>query len=236
MNPSRIGTPLNKQIDEWMFHFNGKAVKFTVHMKRRRDPEAGESGAGALGLATFHAYLDRQYLLDNGMNLKELGFPITPVSGHDYNEVFEKVKHSVWAAKDQAWDKVIAMAVKGIDRRTDADKVKFSWGIGYRSKDGTLYKTADSRNYVSRRPGELLHDSMSFDKDDIKILPYTEELEASLTNMDGMFVQFVGALKGIIANPERLLAATCKLLPIPLTDAEIAAKVDDEKNEGKLKL
>ena len=236
MNPSRIGTPINKKIDEWLFHFNGKAVKFDVHMKRPRDPEKGDTHGGLLKLATFHAYLDRKYLVRNGVSEKELGFPMTPVSGDSYNEVFEKVKNTVWSAKDQAWDKVVAMAVKGIDRRTDADKVKFSWGVGFRSKDGTLYKTADSRNYVSRRPGELLHDSMSFDQDDIKILPYTEELEAALTNVDGMFVQFVGALKGLLDSPERLLAATCKLLPIPLTDAEVAAKVEDESMKGKLKL
>lgn len=128
------------------------------------------------------------------------------------------------------------MAVKGIDRRTDADKVKFSWGVGFRSKDGTLYKTADTRNYVSRRPTELLNDSMSFNGEDIKILPYTEELEAALTKLDGMFVTFVGALQKVISNPEHLLAVSCKLLPVPLTEAELAAKVEDKESEGKLRL
>ena len=236
MNPSRINTPLQKDIDEWLFHFNGKAVKFDVRMKRRRDPEAGETGAGALGLASFHAYFCRKYWTDQGMTMEQLGFPVTPVSGYEYNEVFEKVKHMIWGAKDQAWDKVIAMAVKGIDRRSDADKGKLSWGIGFRSKDGTLYKTADSRNYVSRRSSELLQDSISFDTKDIKIVPYTEEMEAALVKLDGMFVQFVEGLGKLFDDPERLLGITCKLLPFPLTDAEVVAKVEDEKNEGKLKL
>lgn len=236
MNPSRISTPIQKDIDEWLFHFNGKSVRFTVRMKRRRDPEAGETGTGAMGLASFHAYFDRTHWTNQGMKLEDLGFAITPISGYDYNEVFEKVKHTVWAAKDQAWDKVIAMAVKGIDRRSDADKVKLSWGIGFRSKDGTLYKTADSRNYVSRRPGELLTDSMSFDTEDIKIVPYTEAMEAALAKLDGMFVQFVEGLGKLFDDPEKLLGITCKLLPFPLTDAEQAAKVEDESMKGKLKL
>jgi hypothetical protein len=236
MNPSRISTALNKTIDEWLFYFNGRSVKFEVRLKRRRDPEAGETGAGALGLASFHAYFDRKYWTDQGMTMDQLGFPVTPISGYDYNEVFERVKHVVWAAKDQAWDKVIAMAAKGIDRRSDADKVKMSWGVGYRSKDGTLYKTADSRNYVSRRPGELLQDSIAFDAEDIKIVPYTEEMEAALIKLDGMFVQFVEGLGKLFDSPEKLLGITCNLLPFPLTEAEQAAKVEDEKMKGKLKL
>jgi hypothetical protein len=220
MNPSRISTQFNKQIDEWFFHFNGKAVRYTIHIKRRRDPEVGESGAGAMGLASFHAYLDRKYLRDHDINEKSLGFPLTPVSGSNYNEVFEKVKHMVWAAKSQAWDKVIAVAVSGPDRKTDEDKVKFSWGVGFRSKDGTLYKTADSRNYVSRRPSEIIT-ALSFGDKEIVVYPYSPEQEAALKELDNMFEKFTGALKTVVNNPEMLLGIKSRLLP--LTVGELPA-------------
>ncbi|MGV0949303.1 MAG: hypothetical protein ACOYB3_01430 [Azonexus sp.] len=221
MNPSRIGIPINKKIDEWMFHFNGKAVKFVIHIKRQRDPEGKDSHNGLLKLATFHAYLDKKYLRDHGIEEKELGFPTTPVSGHDYNEVFEKVKNMVWSAKDQAWLKVIAVAVRGSDRMNDEDKVKFAWGVGLRSTDGTLFKTLDSRNYVSRRPAEIIPGTLSFEQEQIKIYPYTEEMEASLKELDAMFIKFTGALRFVVNNPEMLIGIKNRLLPLTFPEEPV---------------
>lgn len=212
MRTTRINTPLNKRIDEWLFHFNGKAVKFDVHMKRKRDPEQVDSHGVLAKLATFHAYLDRKYLRDHDMSEKELGFPLTPVSGDSYNDVFERVKDMVWSAKDQVWETVIAVAVSGVERLRDEDKVKFAWGVGLRSKDGTLFKTMDSRNYVSRRSRDIIPGSVSFEQDSISVYPYTLAMEESLRDLDAMFANFTNALKFAVGNPDVLLSLKNRLL------------------------
>lgn len=234
MNPSRIGIPINKKIDEWLFHFNGKSVKFDIHIKRRRDPESGETSHG-IGLATFHAYFDRKHWTDQGMTMEQLGFPCTPISGSDYNDVFERAKKTVWAAKEQIWNKVIVMAVKGVSRMHDEDKVKFAWGVGLRSNDGTLFKTADSRNYVSRRVSELLPGGLSFEAEEIKVYPYTEEMEASMKELDAMFAKFTGALKFVISNPELLLGIKSRLLPLTVEE-QPATPVKEQLTVNGIKL
>lgn len=236
MRTSRINTPLNKQIDEWVFHFNGKSVRYLVHIKRRRDPESGETGPGALGLASFHAYFDRKYWTDQGKTMDDLGFPFGPVSGYDYNEVFEKVKATVWSAKDQAWDEVIVVGSKGVDRLGDEDKVKFTWGRGYRSKDGTLYRDDERKNYVTRRPVELLPGGLSFNNEDIVVYPYSPELENSLKELDAMFGKFNTALRFVLKNPDMLLGIKNKLLPLTVPEEPDTVEKKSETTVDGIKL
>jgi hypothetical protein len=158
--------------------------------------------------------LDRKYLKEQGIAETDLGFPTTPVSGDNYNEVFERVKNMVWSSKDQMWDKVIAIATAGPSRTTDHEKVKFAWGVGMRSKDGTLFKTLDSRNYVSRRPGEIIPGHGLYEDGCVVVHPYSEEMEASLKNLDAMFSKFTGALKFVISSPDVLRDIKSRLLPL----------------------
>lgn len=211
MRTSRINTPLKVKIDEWLFHFNGKSVKVTIHLQRPRDPE-GDRVVEASHLATFHAYFDRKHLETAGIT--DAGFPLTPISDKDYNALYVKVKDTIESSKNLVWQKVIVIATKGVgDDHRDDERIKFSWGVGYQSNDGKLFKRDLSTNYVTKRVTELLPRSFSFDDLDTVIYPYDGAMEAALTELDGMFERFTGALRIVIRRPDVLLNIKNRLLP-----------------------
>lgn len=221
MKTSRISTPVNVKIDEWLFHFNGKSVKVTVHLRRPRDPEAVVSGGSMVKIASFHAYFERKHLKNQG--LENAGFALTPISGYDYDELFRRVRDTIQSAKSLVWEKIIVIATKGADDNRDGERIKFDWAVGLRSKDGVLFKKTEGTNYVTKRVTELLGRSFLFDNADTAVYPYDPVMEASLIELDAMFERFSGALKVVINRPDVILNIRNRLLP--LTTEEIPAEV-----------
>lgn len=213
MRTSRLNTPVNKHIDDWFLEFNGKSIRFRIHMKRPRDPETKETAGGIHKIISFHAYPDRKHLDEQGITSP--GFPMSAISDHNINDLLEKVKKVVYAAKDTIWEKVILVVAKGRDTKLDEAKTTFSWTVAFRSKDGTLYRRSMEEPIISRRKSEIMRGYFTGDDAEaIVVHPYSEELEAALKDLDSRFDLFNSKLKGLIKDEKAIVASTSKLLPL----------------------
>lgn len=206
MNPSRISTPINKEIDEW--HFNTcpgekKVMHFRIDMHRPRDIESNDP-------MEFIAVSQSKWMEENNNAIV--------IRATSIPDLREKCLALARAYEESHWEKIIVVYAADAAICWSADvsdhPIKFDWGMGYRSKDGRFFRKMDmeteSNSYTYQDAGYLMK---SGNKDGKCIVhPWTKELEESMKAMDEKFRQFSEALSAMIKSPQQIQAISQKLL------------------------
>jgi hypothetical protein len=216
MNPSRITTPLDKQIDEWWFKYMDRPLKWRVFLHRTRDIERENHGK-------FESHF---YAVPDPKSLKKLEldtFPTERIEAPTFEELRAKVTALINSWLNATWEKVIVVFLEesrawpNLDNTrmiNDHNVVKFDFVVCHRSRDGQFWKKPEN-TYVSRRIGDMI--CTTGETGSFQALVYSEELLASLNGLsEKLKVLACGLRELVFKRPEdfiRWFSGPIQLLP-----------------------
>lgn len=223
MNPSHIGTPVAKVIDQWHFWLHmGKRhqIAFDIEMRRARDIESDEMNW------RFSAYLAKpERYANNDDALAAFGVARDHIQAKviatapSMPELKAKLLELLRVRDAGSWHKVIGIAAG----RNEYHRIVFEWGIGLRSACGKYYRALDSTYacdgthvFIKGGSNAVCH-------------PYTPELEEVCKDIERRTAVLADRLGELVKKPDQLLALTANLLPAPTTSTPTG------KNDGKEK-
>jgi hypothetical protein len=191
MRDSRISTPVRKTFDSWLFRYNDKSIKFDIELRRSRDMERTPDNTPH---ARFVACIDRDHLKKQGIE----DFPLEDHEAISLDELQAQVQKTIQDRLVAGWRKVIIVGLEKADT-TYADKsaVNFLYQVGLQSTDGRMFKH-ETGAWVTRRVEDMLRGG--FDRDQIIVCPYSEELETGLDNLKDAFDTLVDRLHDLIKS------------------------------------
>lgn len=220
MRTSTITTPVDRKIDEWVFRVGQTSVKYTVNIRRSRDPEECDKPDQ---LATFFAVFDRDYWEKKNPG-KAISVPVARIERSGYNELYSYVRYVVYLARDSGWVKSIIVYAGGTEAHESGSRPKFGWRVCYRSIDGKLFREADLSPDVYTSPSQILR---CFDSNtSISVYDYTRERESMLRDMDAKMEEFAYTLRKCVEGKVSYADvgnAIGKL--IPLTTGQVSTSV-----------
>jgi len=206
MNPSPIGTPIERIIDEWFFNVSDtdgqKCIHFDIKMTRPRDIEAEKFKF----LFTAHVVTDpkraRRYKYRTDLKVPLL-------HGLSLMELREVCQSYVAALEGENWNKVIVVAAKKQTEQWAVTRpVSYDFGVGYQSKDGKWFRESLTKPYLDRNASYLLSDHSVAGV----VHPWSQELEDHLKGIRQRFLKLGDAMEELIKSPERILNSGPKLL------------------------
>lgn len=203
MNPSRISTQVRKTIDEWLFRYDDKSIKFNIVLVRTRDMERTHDHTPH---AKFRACVDRDHLKAKGIE----NFPLEDHEAISLEELQAQVQKTIQDRLSAGWRKVIVVGMEKAETTyEDESAVNFLYKVCLQSTDGRMFKH-EVGAWVTRRVEDILRSG--FDRDQIIILPYTEELELGLDNLKGAFDTLVDRLHSLLKHqPETFVKIAANL-------------------------
>jgi len=204
MRDSRINTPVRKHIDEWLFRYDDKSIKFDIVLIRSRDMERTPDNTPH---AKFRACVDLTHLKEKGIE----NFPLEDHEAINLEELQVKVQETIQSRLSAGWRKVIVVGLEKSDTTyEDESAVNFLYKVCFQSTDGRMFKH-ETGTWVTRRIEDILRSG--FDRDQIVILPYSEELETGLDNLNSAFGTLVDRLHNLIKTKPDMFVKIAANLP-----------------------
>jgi len=189
MRDSRISTPVRKTIDSWLFRYDDKSIKFDIELRRSRDMERTPDNTPH---ARFVACVDQDHLKKQGIE----NFPLDQHEAISLEELQAQVQATIHSRLSAGWRKVIVVGLEKADTTYEDDNaVNFLYKVCLQSTDGRMFKH-ETGPWVTRRVEDMLRSG--FDRDQIIVCPYSEELETGLDNLKDAFDTLVDRLHDLI--------------------------------------
>jgi hypothetical protein len=222
VNPSRISTPVKKEIDEWHFRFNQRIVKFHVLIERCRDAQKSEDNPKPW--IKFTETIDTLELDRAGIKKDEFA-PVT-FSDEDIHKLRERCQAHVQAMLKLDWKRVIVVgfkpeAEKDIlmerERRDPAIQLQFDYAVGERAGEFFRREDDDDSSYFLKEAPNLLN-GYSWDKEtDVHVFDYDEQLLATLKLLKDRYAELNRRVADLVkpGKLEQLTAALNRMLPAP---------------------
>lgn len=221
MNPSRISTPVQKEIDQWHFRFNQKIVIFHVSIHRCRDAQKSENNPEPW--IKFIATIDTDELEKAKIKAKE--FAAVRIEEPDIQKLRERCQAHVQEMLKLNWQRVIIVGFqpeheKEIfmerQRREPAVQLQFDYAVGERAGEFFRRDDADESGYFLREAPQLLS-GYSWEKKFVHVFPYDEKLLATLALLKSRYEELNNRVAELVkpGKLEQLTAALNRMLPAP---------------------
>lgn len=222
MNPSRISTPVRKEIDEWHFRFNQRIVKFHISIQRNRDPQKTEDNPKPW--MKFTATIDTQELDRAGIKKGE--FAPVNFDDEDIHKLRDRCQAHVQAMLRLEWKRVIVVGFKpevekdilmDRERRDPAIQLQFDYAVGERAGEFFRREDDDDSSYFLKEAQNLLN-GYSWDKEsDVHVFDYDEQLLATLKLLKDRYAELNKRVAELVkpGKLEQLTAALNRMLPAP---------------------
>jgi hypothetical protein len=209
VNPSRISTPVEKEIDRWDFKFHSKLAQFRVLILRNRDPQKTERNEDPW--IKFRAELST-----TDVNKQKLeNFAPCRIEGSDIVKVREACQKHVENMLKLEWEKIIVIGFAqdhtpladpgdSDHRRDPMVTLQFDFAIGYRS--GAYFRREDydpAGHYFKSRPSELLAGFSWDSATNVHVFPYDEELIGALQMLRARYTALNTEVEKLI-KPDKL--------------------------------
>jgi hypothetical protein len=226
MNPSRIGTPVQKEIDEWHFRFNHKIIVFKVFIHRARDPQRSEDHPDPW--IKFSAEVDSRSMEKAKIDPKE--FALVTIKEDTIQKLRDRCQAHVEAMLRLNWKKVIIVGFQpehekelfmGRERRDPAVQLQFDYATGEQA--GEFFRREDedeSKCYFLKEAANLLN-GYSWEKKFVHVFDYDESLMATLALLKTKYEELNNRVAELVkpGKLELLGAALNRMLPPPPPDA-----------------
>lgn len=221
MNPSRISTPVKKEIDEWHFRFNQRIVKFHVLIQRNRDAQKSEDNPKPW--IKFIATIDTLELDRAGIKKGEFA-PVT-FDDEDIHKLRERCQAHVQAMLKLNWQRVIVVGFKPEverdilmerERRDPAIQLQFDYAVGEQAGEFFRREDDDDSSYFLKAAPNLLN-GYSWEKENVHVFPYDEQLLATLRLLKDRYAELNRRVADLVkpGKLEQLAAALNRMLPAP---------------------
>jgi hypothetical protein len=217
MNPSRIHTPVSKEIDQWHFRFNQKTICVRVYLFRPRDAQCD----GVRPIINFHAKFDSLDLAKAGIEPTE--FAPASLQSQDINQLRALCEAHVQQMTKVEWEKVIVVgfaneteAEDKMDeqRREAAIELKFDYAVGYRFNEYFRHEDYDETSVYFMRDAKDVLGGYGWDSEkDIRVFDYNDELLAALRVLKSRYAELNQRVAKLLAPKNvHLLVANLKTL------------------------
>lgn len=218
MNPSRIGTPVRKEIDIWHFQFNEKIIPFHIDMHRARDAQKQRDEAAPV--IKFQARVEEQDLVKAGV---EPGmFITTSLKSPDINALRKACEDYVHHMLSLTWRKVI---VVGFSSKTAEESphepaitLTFDYAVVETETTGQKFRNPGEviTGYANKKASNVIN-GFCWDDKNVHVFEYSDALLETLAALKARYRELNDRIASLVSpvHVETLITSLSKLLPAP---------------------